>query len=115
SGDSMRGQCPVCRSEQREDSWQLNFVVPDGWTLPAENRVCRCLDCGFVYYDNDREQKHYDLYYQQRYGFGLDIPENYTRLDALGEEIRAAFPSSTRVVDFGGGDGYLVEKLKKHN
>jgi SAM-dependent methyltransferase len=109
----MREQCPVCRCERREDSWQMDFVVPDGWTLPSANRVCRCLDCGFVYYDNDRRQEHYDLYYQQRYGFGVDTPENYARLDALAEEIEAAFPLTDRVLDFGGGGGYLVAKLEE--
>jgi hypothetical protein len=105
--------CPVCMSSHKRDDWELTFIVPDGWTLPGREKVCCCLDCGFVYYSNSGTQADYDKYYSEKYGYGLDSPDNYRRLDELASLIGITFFDSQRIRDFGGGDGYLVRKLKE--
>jgi len=110
----MRPECPICSSSQRVDDWEMNFAVPDGWTLPGKNKVCCCLSCGFMYYDNDGTQEDYNRYYAEKYGYGMDGADNYIRLDGIAALVTETFPNrAIRVRDFGGGDGYLARRLKE--
>lgn len=99
----MRLKCPLCESSRRNESWGLDFAIPDGWSLPQHNKVCCCANCGFVYYDNSGTQQDYDAYYQERYAFGIGTPQNYRRLDGLAKQIGATIPQGTKIADFGGG------------
>ena len=107
----MRTNCPVCGSDKRYTDWTLNFTMPDNWTIPGSSDVCLCLSCGMVWYDSFATQADYDEYYKTKYGYGLDIPEHQLRLDGLAKVIFDTFAPDVRVVDFGGGEGYLVKKL----
>ena len=108
----MREECPVCKSKNVSDDWSLYFEVPDGWSLSKENKVCCCLNCGFIYFDNNSTQEDYNKYYLDHYGKGMDRYENYIRLDALAAQISDYFKDkSIRIRDFGGGSTYLVDKL----
>jgi hypothetical protein len=110
----MRPNCPVCGSKNRFTDWETSYIVPDEWTLPTKNTICLCLDCGMVWYDNDKTQADYDRYYTERYGYSgaLTIHENYKRLDELVELAVEHFPNlDACIVDFGGGEGYIKSKL----
>lgn len=112
----MRKLCPVCNSPKRNDSWSIDFVVPDGWENPTHNLVCLC-ECGMIYYDNDKTQEDYDLYYKNRYGNDgvLTNKATHKRLRDLAKLAREIEPNKDAcIVDFGGGDGYLERQLKKH-
>jgi hypothetical protein len=111
----MRNECPACASPKRLDDWQLDFLVPDGWPQPASNTVCLCNYCGLIYYDNDKTAADYDQYYRQYYGYdgNLDIHQNDVRLDGVADLVGRYFPKRFRIVDFGGGDGYLERRLRQ--
>lgn len=110
----MRPNCPVCGSNKRNGGWRLDFLVPDGWTMPTTNLVCLCLSCGMIYYDNDRTQADYDEYYQHRYGYdgNLDPEKHVPRWEEVIEAVLEIEPDKeARIVDFGGGIGYVTKRL----
>ena len=110
----MRKQCPVCGSTKRVDVWNMNYLVPDGWELPKHNNICLC-DCGMIYYDNDKTQADYDLYYKNRYGSDGTLTNdiNSARLEELIDLIcETEKNKSACIVDFGGGEGYIENRLK---
>jgi predicted SAM-dependent methyltransferase len=110
----MRLECPICSSPQRMDNWDMDFAIPDSWTFPEKNKVCCCLACGFVYYDNQGTQEDYDRYYADKYGYGMDGTANYIRLDGIAALITETFQDrKIQVRDFGGGEGYLVRRLNE--
>lgn len=111
----MRDKCPLCDSPRRLDDWKMDFLVPDGWPNPTTNTVCLCLDCGMIYYDNDMTQADYDAYYRDYYGYdGNEHSENnLLRLDELVELATQHAKTGDLIVDFGGGTGYLAEKLER--
>ena len=112
----MRSFCPVCGSEERIADWQMDFIIPDKWTLPAKNTICYCLSCGMIYYDNTGSQEDYDTYYRERYGFNGSLSHGIT-IDRLEEIVELACKYLPRkdmlVVDFGGGSGYVVKRLQE--
>jgi len=108
----MRTNCPVCGSNKRFSDWELNYKIPDGWTVPEKNDVCLCMACGMVWYDNNGTQADYDEYYKTKYGYGLDAPLHKVRLDGMAADVLKAFPLTYKIADFGGGEGYLVNKLR---
>jgi SAM-dependent methyltransferase len=109
-----RLKCPICDYPHRAMKWQLDFLVPDGWTLPGHNTVCQCNDCGFVYYDNEATQPDYDRYYSERYGFNGSL-DNRVGIERLNElALLAASSVSDKgacIIDFGGGDGHVERRL----
>ena len=113
----MRTNCPVCDSQNRIDKWDMDFFVPDGWEMPAKNKVCLCTDCGMIWYDNDRTQDDYNKFYQTRYGNSqvLSNAENLARQDELIELTEEYIPSKhSMIVDFGGGEGYITKRMIEH-
>ena len=112
----MRDKCPACHStKKRLNTWNLEFLVPDGWPQPTLNTVCLCTDCGLIYYDNDKTAEDYDEYYRNYYGYDGNLLRggNDIRLDEVAALVNRYFPIHFRIVDFGGGDGYLERKLRK--
>jgi len=111
----MRNECPACGNPRRLDNWQLDFLVPDGWPQPTHNTVCLCTSCGLIYYDNDKTAADYDQYYRQYYGYdgNLNLHQNDVRLDGVADLVKRHFPKYFRIVDFGGGDGYLERRLQR--
>ena len=109
----MREKCPLCDSQRRLDDWKMDFIVPDGWPNPIQNTICLCLDCGMIYYDNDMTQENYDEYYRKYYGYdGNEHSENnLLRLNALAELATLYAGKDDLIVDFGGADGYLTNRL----
>jgi SAM-dependent methyltransferase len=111
----MRDLCPICRENNKRDEWQLDFIVPDGWTLPTQNTVCLCLECGFIWYNNDATPEDYATYYREKYGSdgGLKLASNYARLTELVDLICSETMPDDRIVDFGGGEGFICSELAK--
>jgi len=72
------------------------------------------LNCGLIYYDNDKTAEDYDKYYRDYYGadFNLNKDQNNVRLDSVADLVKKNFPAHYKIIDFGGGDGYLERKLK---
>jgi hypothetical protein len=111
----MRSECPACANPRRLDNWSLDFLVPDGWPQPTHNTVCLCTSCGLIYYDNDKTAADYDQYYRQYYGYdgNLNIDQNNVRLDSVMDLVKRYFPTYFKIVDFGGGNGYLERRLQR--
>jgi SAM-dependent methyltransferase len=112
----MRNKCPMCKSPERYGGvWKMQYLVPDGWSLPTESTVYLCMKCGLVYYDNDATQADYDKYYKERYGYdgNLHNESNFHRLDELVQLVTEITDKYALIVDFGGGEGYLTNKLNE--
>jgi len=109
----MRDKCPICNSTKRIDTWSMDYLVPDGWELPIHNVICLC-KCGMIYYDNDKTQADYDLYYKNRYDSDVVLisDETHARLEGLIELVLQTEPNkSSCIVDFGGSEGYVAKRL----
>lgn len=111
----MRTSCPICNEPLPPNHWRLDFVVPDGWTLPDKNLVCICSRCGFVYYDNNNTQEDYNLYYRNNYSV-IDpkvVEGDKLRLEDLATLISKIVQDPlNKVVDIGGGSGQLEKELR---
>lgn len=111
----MRKTCPVCESTKRVENWKMDYIVPDGWENPTSNTICLC-ECGMIYYDNEKTQEDYDKYYKTRYDsdWALLTPESNERLEDISQLIlKTETNKSIRIVDFGGGMGYIERRLKE--
>lgn len=112
----MARNCPVCDSHRRTIAWTEDYVVPDGWELPTHIDMCLCENCHMIYYDCDKTQDDYDLYYKNRYDSELTLSseETHGRLDALIDFIMdTENRKDARIVDFGGTEGYVERQLRK--
>lgn len=108
--------CPVCDSHRRTIAWTQDYIVPDGWELPTHIDMCLCENCGMIYYDCDKTQADYDLYYKNRYDSELTLSgkETHDRLDSLTDFIMDNEErKNARIVDFGGTEGYVEQRLRK--
>lgn len=110
----MRNNCPVCLGTNRESTWEMDFVVPDGWRLPAKNLICYCRSCGMIWHDNDCTQADYDWYYRTKYGFdgAADPFWHVSRWESDLKIITEFYRKDAHVVDFGGGCGYITKRLR---
>lgn len=100
--------CPTCGHDTRTKRWSMAFKVPDGWPLPTLIDWHTCDACGMLYGDGDFDQCTLDAYYQQYYGYGVNSPQNVARLAEDAGKIARAFPTSSLIVDFGGGEGSIL-------
>jgi SAM-dependent methyltransferase len=106
--------CPVCQLPNRKELWTMEYKIPDGWPVPTFITWCECTDCGMIFGDGDISQAMLDEYYKNYYGYGVDsITGNIERLQALAEEVAKNNDKSKRIVDFGGGDGWFIQRLKE--
>jgi hypothetical protein len=91
----------------------MNFIIPNGWTLPTKNTINYCLSCGMIYYDNTASQTDYDTYYREKFGFTGSLSSSIT-IERLEEIIELALKYLPRkdmvVVDFGGGEAGICCK-----
>ncbi len=106
--------CPVCGSHRHEILWRTDFLVPDGWTRPKYLDWKYC-ECGMIYGDNPQiDQFDYDTYYKERYGYGVSDIESRRRLADRATFIHYGYDHEIKIIDFGGGDGELIDHLKSY-
>jgi hypothetical protein len=107
--------CPICESSEREKKWRQTFLVPEKWTQPPYLDWCVCSDCGMIYADNPFiTQDDYDVYYNERYGFGVEDAEARQRQKVRAEIANGFLPDKNAlIVDFG-GTGILTGHLKEY-
>src|SRR5215472_13420414 len=55
--------CGACGADKATVCHHQEFVVPDGYPLPAAYDVLTCARCGFVFADPPATQKDYDFFY----------------------------------------------------
>lgn len=108
----MRKLCPICNTEP-SSSFQIDFAVPSGWTLPNTSYVKLCPACGFIWHDNDSTQADYDTFYKERYGYGADTVYDKQRMMELSASISANYSRDIKILDIGGGVGYLETCLRE--
>lgn len=108
----MARNCPICNSDKFKVVWRDNYLTPDGWTLPPYLDWKRC-ECGMIYGDNPNTTQHdYDVYYDQRYGYGVSAPDTTARLLERANFVADKFPNKkVRIVDFGGGDSGFSDMM----
>ena len=108
--------CPVCESDKRDTKFRQSFLVPDGWTLPSYIDWFVCRSCGMIYGDSpEMTQEAYNMYYQTKYGFGVEDEQAHERQIALADLARDSIKDrEALIVDFGGGDGILTKKLRNY-
>jgi SAM-dependent methyltransferase len=106
-----RASCPICGCSIRHEGWEMEFEIPDGWTLPRKYSMYCCMGCGFVWNDADATQADFDKYYLEVYGTGDSGPLTRERHDSVARQIRGLVEPPARIADFGGGDGYLSRRL----
>lgn len=108
--------CPVCYEESRHKVFTMDYKVPDNWPLPHQIAWFTCANCGMIYGDGDFDQSTLNEFYTKYYGYGVSNPDNTERLKRDAKHIAETYPTTARIVDFGGagddGVSTLVEELK---
>jgi SAM-dependent methyltransferase len=116
---SFRG-CGACGRTQKKLLHHQNFVVPEGYPLPAEYDVVCCTGCGFVFADPAATQSDYDFFYREWSKY--DDPSNstgsglseydYERLRIAAADLAQVLPSKgVRILDAGCATGGLLVAL----
>lgn len=105
----MRENCPVCGSKPI-DHYDMEYAVPDGWTLPSKYRWQLC-KCGFIWANTDKKVEDFDEYYRKHYAPTFD-QNDIDRINSFCDFIIKIIKPTTRVVDFGGGGNTLVDRLR---
>lgn len=113
--------CGVCGSRASKVCHHQQFIVPEGYPLPAEYDVVACGRCGFVYADPAATQTDYDRFYRDwsKYddsavatGGGIS-PHDAVRLATTGSDIARALPSrAASILDAGCATGGLLAALR---
>ena len=107
----MRSHCPICKSTHKTSVLDLSFVVPDGWTLPDKSTVYECAQCRFTYYDNAATPLDYDVYYRERYGYGVGGADTEERMTWTAKFISDKYGAHGRILDYGAEDPQLIDDL----
>ena len=107
----MRTNCPICNHEAI-DQFEMNYIVPDGWTLP-DKYIWKLCKCGFIWADTNGTEEDLDNYYREHYSQPIDIHDTM-RLRNLASYIFETIAPHTKIVDFGGGNGELEGYLKEY-
>lgn len=112
-------KCPICDEDHRDKLFTMDFKIPDNFTLPSRIVWFRCSVCQMIYGDGEMNQKMFDDYYNNYYGYGINGAENIKRLQLDAKSISMVTVSDARIIDFGGasgdGESILVAELKKLN
>lgn len=106
----MRPNCPVCGLAPI-DSFSTRYAIPDGWRLPSDYRWQLC-KCGFIWADTDARAEDFDQFYREYYNPHVDAHDLH-RMQNLASFIFEHVKPNARVVDFGGGEGYLANYLRE--
>lgn len=106
----MRPDCPICGLTPI-DSFSTRYAIPDGWTLPADYRWQLC-KCGFIWADTDARAEDFDQFYRDNYNPHIDAHDLH-QMQNLASFIFERVKPNARVVDFGGGEGYLANYLRE--
>ena len=107
----MRYNCPIC-NHKAVDQFEMNYIVPDGWTLPKKYTWKLC-SCGFIWADNDGSQEDYNEFYRKHYLPHIDKHDIH-RLQQLASFIFTTVKPDAKVIDFGGGECYLTAMLEEY-
>jgi SAM-dependent methyltransferase len=115
--------CPICGSSQGEVLHTQKFLMPQGYSLPAEYDLVACTKCGFTYADTSAGQQDYDAYYQAHSIYedkkitgrgGLNSEKDLRRLSETAEKIALSCPDkNARIIDIGCANGGILEALKR--
>ncbi len=114
--------CGACGATGVKVCHHQQFVVPEGYPLPAAYDVVTCQRCGFVYADPAANQADYDNFYREwsKYddsatstGSGVS-PYDAARLAITAADIARALPSrAATILDAGCATGGLLTALRE--
>jgi 2-polyprenyl-3-methyl-5-hydroxy-6-metoxy-1,4-benzoquinol methylase len=113
--------CSACGADDNTVCHRQEFVVPDGYPLPAAYDVVLCRRCGFVYADPPALQRDYDRFYTDwsKYddatvstGGGISSYDA-ARLAVTAADIARALPANTSILDAGCATGGLLTALRE--
>ena len=107
----MRTNCPICNNEA-VDHFEMNYAVPDGWTLPKKYTWKLC-SCGFIWADTNGTVEDFNAYYREHFSPTIDI-HDISRCRNLAAYIFETIAPQTRIVDFGGGNGELEGYIREY-
>jgi len=111
--------CPICESENKTKLLSVKFAFDDSFVLPSQNDIVCCNDCGFVYADNEANQKNYDDYYKY-YNVYADA-DNAKKTDNrfyyaefFWDILKDRVNKTDSFIDVGCGDGGLLQVMRKN-
>lgn len=105
----MRKTCPLC-GRKPIDTLVMDYAIPDGWTLPSHFNWHLC-DCGFIWADTPGTSADFDQFYRDHYDPLIDVHDIH-RMKHMALFVYGFVDRNARIVDFGGGDGYITQILK---
>ena len=115
-----RRSCTACGGSDAAVCHHQEFVVPNGYPLPAAYDVLICRRCGFSYADPQASQQDYDYFYsdwskyadaESSTGRGLS-KYDAERLRTTASDIARVLPRPASILDVGCATGGLLEALR---
>lgn len=112
--------CGACGANEAAVCHHQQFVVPDGYPLPAAYDVVICRRCGFAFADPPATQQDYDRLYSEwsKYddattstGGGVSAYDS-ERLAVTAADIARALPKDATILDAGCATGGLLSALR---
>lgn len=110
----MNRACPVCGGKSGEVIRKIHMTLPEDLPLPSQYDVVSCVRCGFCYADTSATQEDYDAYYVNYNSYSEEeIGKSFeSRFVRIREMLESHLDLTSRIVDFGFGNGNILLRLR---
>lgn len=111
----MERICPVCGGKKSEAIWRIRMTLPENIPLPDQYDVVSCTHCGFCYANTSATKEDYDTYYTEYNNYSEEGKSKSfeARVARIRELLESHLNSTSRIVDFGFGNGCLLLRLRE--
>lgn len=111
----MERICPVCGGKKSEAIRRICMTLPENIPLPDQYDVVSCTRCGFCYANTSATKKDYDTYYTEYNNYSEEGKSKSfeARVSRVRELLESHLNSTSRIVDFGFGNGGLLLRLRE--
>lgn len=111
----MERICPVCGGKKSEAIRRICMTLPENIPLPDQYDVVSCTRCGFCYANTSATKKDYDTYYTEYNNYSEEGKSKSfeARVSRVRELLESHLNSTSRIVDFGFGNGDLLLRLRE--
>ncbi len=116
--DKLFRKCAICGCDCGTVHGEIKMELPQGVSIPKSYRIVTCVKCGFAYADVNAKQEDYNHYYANNNNYSVNIVASHNDYNKVQNERCNFFETyvldkQLRVLDIGGGDGELLNTMKK--
>ncbi len=109
--------CPLCSHEKSRRLLRLEYALFDDNPLSPVNYLSSCSHCGFVFYDTESTETDFNDFYKDHYLIQAKADyaiKDYLNINKYTDGLIREYglSDSSRIVDVGCGQGWLMRYLK---